>query len=99
MVRKYHTPGSIPISLYNIFCHKSDIITTVFETCPPNVTFRRDLNSCGMEYLVRAIVLGQVITRIDEFSWNLRENGKLPVDFMYSAFVKKDVLVDNNTKI
>ena len=89
MVRKYHTPGSIPISLHNIFCHKSDIIATVLETCPPNVTFGRDLNSCDMECSVRAIVLGQVITRIDEFRWNLHGNGKLSVDLCIVHLLKK----------
>ena len=31
-------------ALYNIVCHKGDIIATVMESFLPNVTFRRDLN-------------------------------------------------------
>jgi hypothetical protein len=34
-----------------------------------------------------------------EFPWNLHENGKYPVDFMYKALPKPEVPVDNKNKL
>ena len=40
-------------AMYNIVRHKSDIITTVMKSSPPNVTFMWE--TCGMECPNRAV--------------------------------------------
>jgi hypothetical protein len=60
-------------ALYNIVRHKSDTLTKVMETSPPNVMFK----------LLQHLVLVQLTLGADEFRWNLYGNGKFPVDSIF----------------
>ena len=89
-------------ALYSIVHHKSDTISTVMETSPPNVTFMRDLMGprlAAWNALIGRLAMVQLSQGTDEFRWNLQENGKFSVDSMYRALVHSDVPVDNNKKI
>ena len=50
------------------------------------------------ELLLRLAVVN-LMDGTDEFRWNLHVNGKFSVDSMYKAFIRPDLLVDNNHKI
>ena len=89
-------------TLYNIVHHKSDTITTVMESSPPNVTFRRDLvgpRLVAWNALIERLALVQLTQGSDEFRWNLHENGKFSVESMYRALIHSAVPVDNNKNI
>lgn len=79
--------------------HKGDTITTVLESFPPNVTFRRDLIGSRLpswNALLQRLATVQLSYGADEFHWNLHESGKFSVDSMYKGLVQPDVPVDNN---
>ena len=72
------------------------------ETSPSNVTFRRDLVEPGLaawNALLGRLAMVQLTQGLDEFRWNLHENGKFSVDSMYRALVHSEVLVDNKKNL
>ena len=89
-------------ALYNIVRHKNDMMATIMETSPPNVSFRRDLLGPRLvvwNALLERLAMVQLLQGSDEFRWNLHANGKFSVDSMYGALVHIDGPVDNNKKI
>jgi hypothetical protein len=81
-------------TLYYIVHHKSDIIAKVLKTSLPNVKFGRDLSG---QRLVSWNVFAQYLANVhlqiglDEFHWNLHENGKCSVDYIYNMLIQLDV--------
>lgn len=66
-------------ALYNIVCHKGDTITTVMESFPPNVMFRRDLIGHRLQpwnILLQRLSMVQLSHESDIFRWNLHGNGQ-----------------------
>jgi hypothetical protein len=90
------------LALYDIVCYKGDTIAHVLESNPPNVAVRRNL------YGPRLVSWGNLLQRLasvqltvgrDEFQWNLYENGKFSVAFMYNTLISSDLPVLDNKKI
>ena len=72
------------------------------EFSPPNVTFRRDLfgpRLASWNALIELLAMIQLSQGTDEFRWNLNENGKFSVDFLYRGLKLAVVPVDTNKKI
>jgi hypothetical protein len=91
-------------SLYNIVRHKGDTIAKVLETYPPNMSFRRDLSRqrlVSRNALLLCLPNIHLQTGHDEFRWNLHENGKFSVAFMYNALIQPDLPIDkiSNNKV
>jgi hypothetical protein len=85
-------------------CQKGDTIAKVLETSPPNMSFRRDLSGqrlVSSNPLLLRLANIQLQNGHDEFRWNLHENGKTSVAFMYNALIPPDVPIDkiNNNKL
>jgi hypothetical protein len=85
-------------------CQKGDTIAKVLETSPPNMSFRRDLSGqrlVSWNPLLLRLANIQVQNGHDEFRWNLHENGKTSVAFIYNALIQPDVPIDkiNNNKL
>jgi hypothetical protein len=85
-------------------CQKGDTIAKVLETSPPNMSFRRDLSGqrlVSWNPLLLHLANIQLQNGHDEFCWNLHENGKTSVAFMYNALIQPDVPIDkiNNNKL
>jgi hypothetical protein len=88
--------------LYAIVRHKGDTIAHVLEYNPPNVTFRRNLlgpRLVSWEALLQRLADVQLTNGKDEFRWNLHENGKFSIAFMYNAMIMSDLPVLDNNKI
>jgi hypothetical protein len=88
--------------LYDIVCHKGDIIAHVLESNPPNVAFRRNLYGprlVSWDNLLQHLASVQLTVGRDEFQWNLHENGKFSVTSMYNALISSDLPVLDNKKI
>ena len=86
-------------ALYNIAHHKSDTLAKVMATSPPDVSFRRSLfgpRQTSWNVLLQRLASVHLTQGSDEFRWNLKENDKFSVDYMYKAFIQPDVPVDNN---
>jgi hypothetical protein len=86
-------------ALYSIVRRKSDIISTLMATSPPDVTFRRDLigpRLVAWNSLLIRLEDVQLSPGPDEFRWNLHANGNFSVDSLYKAIPQSDILVDNN---
>jgi hypothetical protein len=82
--------------------HKGDIIAYVLEFNLSNVTFRRNLYGprlVSWENLLQRLASVQLTYGKDEFQWNLHEDGKFSVAFMYNALISSDLLVLDNKKI
>jgi hypothetical protein len=74
------------------------------ETSPPNVTFRRDLlgqRLVSWDALPQRLANIQLQPGLDEFRWNLHENGKFLVASMYNVLILPDVPIDSvgNNKV
>jgi hypothetical protein len=83
--------------LYNIVRHKGDTIAKVLETSPPNVSFRRDLSGqrlVSWNALLLRLANIYLQTGHNKFRWNLHENGKFSVAFMYNALIQPDLPID-----
>jgi hypothetical protein len=85
-------------------CQKGDTIAKVLETSPPNMSFRRDLSGqklVSWNPVLLCLANIQLQNGHDEFRWNLHENGKTSVAFMYNALIQPDVPIDkiNNNKL
>jgi hypothetical protein len=77
--------------------HKDDTIAKVLETSPPNVSFRRDLSGQRLvSWNILLLCLANIClqTGHNEFRWNLHENGKFSVAFMYNALIQPDLPID-----
>jgi hypothetical protein len=84
-------------ALYSIVRRKGDTIAKVMETSPPTVAFRRDLSGqrlVAWNALLQHLANIQLQDGYDEFRWNLHENGKFSVAFMYNALILPDVPID-----
>jgi hypothetical protein len=84
--------------------HKGDTIAKVIETSPPTVAFRRDFSEqrlIAWNALLLCLANIQLQTGHDKFRWNLYENGKFSVAYIYNALILPDVLVDkiSNNKL
>jgi hypothetical protein len=85
-------------ALYSIVRHKGDIIAKVMEASPPNVAFRRDLSGqrlVSWHALLQRLANVQLQPGHDEFRWNVHENGKFSVAFMYNALILPNVPIDS----
>jgi hypothetical protein len=74
----------------------------VLRSSPPNVTFRRTLfdpRLVNWEALIQRLANIQLAIGKDIFRWNLYENRKFSVAFMYNALILPDVPVYDNKKI
>jgi hypothetical protein len=63
----------------------------------PAVTFRRDLfrqRLIDWNALLQRLANIQLQDGYDEFRWNLHDNGKFSVAFMYNALILPDVPID-----
>jgi hypothetical protein len=88
-------------ALYAIV-HHSDTLAQVLGSNPPNVMFRRTLfgpRLVNWEALLLQLANIQITSGKDIFGWNLLENGKFSVAFMYNALTLPDVPVYDNKKI
>jgi hypothetical protein len=84
-------------ALYSIVRHKGDTIAKVLENFPPSVTFRRDLSGQRLvdwNALLHRLANIQLQDGHDEFRWNLHENGKFSVAFIYNALILPHVPID-----
>jgi hypothetical protein len=89
--------------LYNIVQYKGDTIAEVLETSPPNVSFRRDLlgqRLVSWNTLLLCLANTYLQPGHDEFRWNLPENSKFSVAFMYNGLIQPDIPFDkvNNNR-
>jgi hypothetical protein len=88
--------------LYAIVRHKGDTIAHVLDSKPPTVSFRRNLYG---PRLVSWVALLQRLANIqltdmkDKLQWNLHENRKFSVAFIYNALISADLPVLDNKKI
>jgi hypothetical protein len=74
----------------------------VLGSNPPNVTFRRTLfgpRQVNWDALLLRLANIQLTTGKDMFRWNLHENGKFSVAFLYNALILSDSPVYDNKKI
>jgi hypothetical protein len=65
------------LTMYNIVCFKGNTITTVMGSSPPNMLFKRDLIGHRIKAwyaLLERLAAVQLLTRTDEFRWNLHVN-------------------------
>jgi hypothetical protein len=84
-------------TLYSIVHHKGDTVAKVLKNFPPSVTFRRDLSGqrfVDWNALLHRLANIQLQDGHDEFRWNLHENGKFSVAFMYNALILPHVSID-----
>ena len=89
-------------ALYSIVRHKGDTLSTVLESDPPNVSFRRSLigpRLISWNNLLIILSTIQLSDGIDEFKWNLLESRKFTVNSLYRALIQPDIPVDDNSKI
>jgi hypothetical protein len=87
-------------TLYSIVRHKEDTIAKVMESSPPNVTFRRDISGqrlASWNALLQRLANVHLQDGLDEFRWNLHENGKFSVDSMYNALIQPDIPIDKHS--
>jgi hypothetical protein len=87
-------------ALYNIVRHKGDTIAKILETSPPNVSFRIDLSGqrlVSWNAILLRLANIQLQPDHDVFRWNLHENGKFLVAFMYNALIQHNLSVDKGT--
>jgi hypothetical protein len=78
----------------NIVCHKSSTIVKVLESSWSNVMFERDLvcrRLASWNVLMQHLASVLLMQGIDEFRWNLYENGKLHVDSTYRVLTELPV--------
>ena len=88
-------------AFYTIAHGKSDTITVVLSTSPPNVSFRRDVlgpRLTSWHALQERLAAIQLVEGHDEFRWNLHENGKFSVDSMYKALLHSEIPTYENNK-
>jgi hypothetical protein len=88
-------------ALYSVVRHKGDTLAHVLGSRPPNVTFRRTLfgpRLVNWEALIQRMTNIQLTTEKDIFRWNLHENGKFSVAYIYNALIIPDVPVYDNKK-
>jgi hypothetical protein len=82
--------------------HKSDTLSKVLETSPPNVSFRCSLigpRQVSWNALLRRLDFAQLMHGSDDFRWNLTGSGIFSVASMYNALIQPNITVDNNLKI
>jgi hypothetical protein len=83
--------GSTPLSqqypaLYNIVQHKNVLVSTVLETTPLNISFRRGLNdNKWLQWLnlCQQLMIVTLNDQPDVFVWNLTDSGLFSVKSMY----------------
>jgi hypothetical protein len=65
--------------------HKSKTTAKVLESSPPNISFRRDLFGSRLvswNALIQRLDFVELVLGMDEYQWNLHENGIFFADSM-----------------
>jgi hypothetical protein len=99
VARKCYSPGTIFSFIQYTVCHKSTTIAKVLDSTQLNVMCRSDLTGprfASWNAWLPHLELIHLTQEADEFGWNLHENDRFSLHYIYRALVQPGVPINSN---